>query len=81
VGQHKGGVEMAKLLPDVQNTKDDRGIELDKVGITNLCYPLRIRDKAKGTQHVTVKMDIFVGLHSKQRGAHFSHLDTAGYPV
>ncbi|TET44686.1 MAG: GTP cyclohydrolase I FolE2 [Dehalococcoidia bacterium] len=68
---------MARGLPDVQNHEDQRGIELDKVGITNLYYPLRIRDKANGLQHVTAKMDILVGLHSRQRGAHFSHLISA----
>jgi GTP cyclohydrolase I len=68
---------MVKALPDVQNHEDKRGIELDKVGITNLYYPLKIRDKAKGLQHITAKMDILVGLHSRQRGAHFSHLISA----
>lgn len=68
---------MSRRLPDVQNHEDKRGIELDKVGITNLYYPLRIRDKANGLQHVTAKMDIFVGLDSRQRGAHFSHLISA----
>jgi GTP cyclohydrolase I len=68
---------MARGLPDVQNHEDQRGIELDKVGITDLYYPLRIRDKANGLQHVTAKMDILVGLHSRQRGAHFSHLISA----
>lgn len=68
---------MARRLPDVQNHEDQRGIELDKVGITNLYYPLRIRDKANGLQHITAKMDILVGLHSQQRGAHFSHLISA----
>jgi GTP cyclohydrolase I len=68
---------MTKTLPDVQNHEDRRGIELDKVGITNLYYPLKIRDKANGLQHITAKMDILVGLHSRQRGAHFSHLISA----
>ena len=68
---------MNKRLPDVQNHDEPRGIELDKVGITNLYYPLRIRDKVKGIQYVTAKMDILVGLHPRQRGAHFSHLISA----
>jgi GTP cyclohydrolase I len=65
---------MNRRLPDVQNHDEPRGIELDKVGITNLYYPLRIRDKVNKVQHITAKMDIFVGLHSRQRGAHLSHL-------
>jgi len=65
------------LLLDAQNYGDQRGIELDKVGITNVYYPLKIRDKVNGIQHVTARMNILVGLHSRQRGAHFSHLITA----
>ena len=68
---------MRTKLPDVQNHEDNRGIELDKVGVTGLYYPLRIRDKANGIQNVTAKMDVLVGLHSRQRGAHFSHLVSA----
>jgi len=68
---------MKKRLPDAQNRNELRGIELDKVGITNLYYPLRIRDEVKGVQYVTAKMDILVGLHPRQRGAHFSHLISA----
>ena len=65
---------MERGLPDLQNYEDQRGIELDRVGITNLYYPLKIRDKANGVQYVTANMDILVGLHSRQRGAHFRHL-------
>lgn len=64
-------------LPDVQNRYDHRGIELDKVGITDLFFPLKLRDKANGIQHITAQIDILVGLHSQQRGAHFSHLVSA----
>lgn len=68
---------MAKKLPDVQNHPDSRGVELEKVGITNLSYPLKIRDQNNGLQQVTAKLDILVGLHSQQRGAHLSHLISA----
>ena len=61
-------------LADVQNHSDNRGISLGKVGVSNLYHPLIIRDKANGTQSVTAKFDISVGLHPEQRGAHLSHL-------
>jgi len=64
-------------LVDVQNHQDTRGVELEKVGITNLSYPLKIRDQTNGLQQVTAKIDILVGLHSQQRGAHLSHLVSA----
>jgi GTP cyclohydrolase I len=68
---------MPKRLPDVQNNQDNRGVELEKVGITNLSYPLKLRDQNNGLQQVTAKLDILVGLHSQQRGAHLSHLVSA----
>jgi len=61
-------------LADVQNSVDERGIELDRVGVTDLFYPLTIREKAGGTQVATCRLNIFVGLHAAQRGAHLSHL-------
>ncbi len=64
-------------LADVQNHQDIRGVELEKVGITNLSYPLKIRERINGLQQVTAKIDILVGLHSQQRGAHLSHLISA----
>ncbi|MBN2238947.1 MAG: GTP cyclohydrolase I FolE2 [Dehalococcoidales bacterium] len=62
------------LLPDVQSYEELRGITLDKVGVSNLHYPLKIKDKIDKTRYVTARLDIFVGLHSQQRGAHFSRL-------
>jgi GTP cyclohydrolase I len=68
-----------KILADVQNHQDNRGVELEKVGITNLSYPLKIREQNKGLQRVTATLDILVGLHPLQRGAHLSHLISALY--
>jgi GTP cyclohydrolase I len=53
---------------------DSRGVELDRVGVTGLYYPLIIREKAGGQQTVTTRIDLFVGLHARQRGAHLSSL-------
>jgi GTP cyclohydrolase I len=61
-------------LADVQAELDERGVALDRVGITGFHYPLRIRQKQGGTQTVTAAIDLAVGLHQEQRGAHLSHL-------
>lgn len=61
-------------LPDVQNEADGRGIALDRVGITGLYYPLTIREKVGGLHPITARIDLFVGLHGNQRGAHLSSL-------
>jgi GTP cyclohydrolase I len=61
-------------LSDVQNQMDSREIALDRVGITGLHYPLRIRERSGGAQQVTARVDVLVGLHQEQRGAHLSSL-------
>jgi GTP cyclohydrolase I len=59
---------------DVQNQHDARGVPLERVGVTGLHYPLTIREKAGGRQPITARLDILVGLHEQQRGAHLSGL-------
>ena len=61
-------------LVDVQNRADTRGIALEHVGLSGLHYPLRIRQKRGGDQTVTASIDVSVGLHNEQRGAHLSSL-------
>lgn len=62
------------MLADVQNEIDGRGVALDRVGVTGLYFPLTIREKAGGLQAITAKVDLMVGLHEDQRGAHLSSL-------
>lgn len=61
-------------LPDVQSQPDYRDIALDRVGVTKLHYPLRILQKDRRQQDVTATIDLTVGLHHSQRGAHLSSL-------
>ncbi len=61
-------------LTDVQNQVDGRGVALDRVGVTGLYVPLTIREQAGGQQAITARVDLTVGLHEEQRGAHLSSL-------
>ena len=61
-------------LPDIQSQIDDRGVELDRVGISGLYYPLIVREKDGGQQTVTACVALNVGLAEQQRGAHLSSL-------
>jgi GTP cyclohydrolase I len=61
-------------LADVQNQTDDRGISIDRVGVTELHYPITLPQKAGTQQRVTARVSLFVGLHERQRGAHLSSL-------
>lgn len=59
---------------DVQTQVDRRGIPLPRVGVTGLTYPLAIATRAGGRQLATVRIDLLVGVHAEQRGAHLSSL-------
>lgn len=64
---------MPGTLADVQGEVDARSVQLDRVGVTGLHYPLLISGRS-GSQAVTAEIDLTVGLSEKQRGAHLSNL-------
>jgi GTP cyclohydrolase I len=61
-------VEMA----DVQNMSDHRNIEIDKVGVKGVKYPIVVRDKANGFQHTVATIDMYVNLPHNYKGTHMS---------
>lgn len=61
-------------LPDIQGQTDERGVVLDRVGISGLFYPMTVRQKIGGHQAVTTTVALNVGLSERQRGAHLSSL-------
>ncbi len=38
-------------MPDVQGTTDTRNIAIDKVGIKDIKYPVRVKDRSGREQH------------------------------
>jgi len=38
-------------MRDIQRERDHRKIEINKVGVKNIRYPITVLDKAKGVQH------------------------------
>ncbi len=60
------------MLKDVQNSKDGRGIAIDKVGIKNLHYPISVLDKAKSFQHTVADINMYVDLPHYFKGTHMS---------
>ncbi len=60
------------MLIDVQNSKDKRGIAIDKVGIKNLHYPISVLDKAKSFQHTVADINMYVDLPHYFKGTHMS---------
>jgi GTP cyclohydrolase I len=59
-------------LPDVQNQKDTRNIFIDKVGISDLVYPIIVLDKENNYQNTIGKINMYVDLPEDFRGTHMS---------
>jgi len=57
---------------DVQNLDDYRMIEIDKVGVKNIKYPIVVLDKAEGLQHTIATIDMYVNLPHNYKGTHMS---------
>lgn len=57
---------------DVQNLDDYRMIEIDKVGVKNIKYPIVVMDKAEGLQHTIATIDMYVNLPHNYKGTHMS---------
>lgn len=63
---------MPKEIVDVQNQRDHRNIEVDKVGVKNIRYPITVLDKAKGKQRTVASIDMYVNLPRQYKGTHMS---------
>jgi GTP cyclohydrolase I len=61
-------------IPDVQSSRDERRLAIDRVGIKGLRYPLPFED-GKGQVRATVATcSVFVALPEEQKGTHMSRL-------
>ncbi len=59
-------------MKDMQNTFDNRGIGIDKVGIKNIRYPITVLDRRKGIQHTIANINMYVDLPKQFKGTHMS---------
>ena len=73
--------EKVLALPDVQASKDDRGILIHKVGVTELVLPIYVKSKIEvldnllvDTQGTTGSFKVTVEVPKKQKGTHMSRL-------
>ena len=57
---------------DIQNLPSTLRIDIDKVGISDLSYPIVVLDKNKEKQTVTATINMYVDLPYKFRGVHMS---------
>jgi GTP cyclohydrolase I len=59
-------------MKDIQKHKDFRKIEINKVGVKNIRYPITVLDKAKGIQHTVASVNMYVDLPHRFKGTHMS---------
>jgi len=57
---------------DIQNQKDFRNIDIEKVGVKNIKYPIIVLDRARGTQPVNASINMYVNLPRHFKGTHMS---------
>jgi len=59
-------------MKDIQNERDHRNIPIDKVGVKNFRYPIKVRDRKGGFQHTVAIINMYVDLPHKYKGTHMS---------
>jgi len=59
-------------LKDIQSEHDGRNIDIDKVGIKDIQYPIILSDKEKGSQHTIASINMYVKLPHNFKGTHMS---------
>lgn len=57
---------------DIQNQKDERNIDIQRVGVKGLKYPIVVLDRAHGTQPVNATINMYVSLLRNFKGTHMS---------
>jgi len=72
VGHFQGHLFREIAMNDIQNQRDHRKIEINKVGVKNIRYPITVLDKAKGFQHTVASVNMFVDLPHRFKGTHMS---------
>lgn len=66
-------LQQATPIPDIQSTRDDRNIAIEKVGVTAVSYPIQFASSTETpAQHTVASFDMFVSLPEEDRGTHMS---------
>jgi GTP cyclohydrolase IB len=60
------------VLHDTQNQRDARGLSIDRVGVKDLRFPLRIRDRDHAEQSTVATVSLAVDLPHHYKGTHMS---------
>ncbi len=66
------GAPSSSTIPDVQATSDDRRVAIDRVGVKDVVYPMRLATRAGGEQSTVANINMYVALPQEQKGTHMS---------
>ncbi len=61
-----------KPMADVQASRDTRRVAIDRVGVKDVVYPIRLRTQAGGEQQTVATVNMYVALPHYQKGTHMS---------
>lgn len=59
-------------MPDMQKSRDDRKIAIDKVGVKDIRYPIVVLDKSREKQQTVARINMYVDLPHHFKGTHMS---------
>ncbi|HLO40407.1 MAG TPA: GTP cyclohydrolase FolE2 [Phycisphaerales bacterium] len=59
-------------MPDVQSSEDLRNVAIDRVGVKDVVYPIRLRERDGGEQSTVATVNMYVALPHHQKGTHMS---------
>jgi GTP cyclohydrolase IB len=59
-------------MKDIQSQLDSRRINIKKVGVKTISYPITVRDKAQKRQQTVATVNMYVNLPHKFKGTHMS---------
>jgi GTP cyclohydrolase I len=59
-------------MKDIQSQPDHRRIDIQKVGVKNISYPITLLDKEKKEQHTVATVNMYVNLPHHFKGTHMS---------
>ncbi len=59
-------------LHDMQKSRDNRRIPIDKVGVKDISYPIVVMDKNRKFQHTVARVNLYVDLPHHFKGTHMS---------
>lgn len=76
----------AQTMPDVQASHDLRQVAIDRVGVKDVTYPMRLRTPDGGEQTTVASINMYVALPHTQKGTHMSRFlevlnDTSSEPI